>query len=151
MSRLYCGKRGKSGSKKPKVLKTPTWVDYTSDEVESLIVKLRKQGHSSAKIGLMLRDQYGIPSVQTITNKALLQILKEKGLESKLPEDLFNVLKQAVAIQDHLLKNKKDNSARHKMMLTESKVRRLGKYYSRVGVLPSDWKYDASKAKLMVQ
>jgi small subunit ribosomal protein S15 len=151
MSRLYCGRRGKSGSKKPKELKTPTWVDYKAEEVEALITKLRKQGMGAAAIGLTLRDQYGIPSVQTITGKALGQILKEKKLDSKLPEDLFNVLKQTVGIQEHLLKNKKDKSARHKLMLAESKVRRIGKYYSRVGVLPNDWKYDASKAKLLVQ
>ncbi len=151
MSRLYCGKRGKSGSKKPEVKKTPTWVDYKAEEVEALVVKLRKQGNTTAGIGLVLRDQYGIPSIQTITGKPVGQILKEKGLESKLPEDLFNVLKQTVTIQEHLQRNKKDKSARHKLMLTESKVRRLGKYYSRVGTLPADWKYDASKAKLMVQ
>ncbi len=151
MSRLYCGRRGKSGSKKPEVKKTPSWVDYKAEEVEALVVKLRKQGHSAAAIGLTLRDQYGIPSVQTITGKALGQILKEKSLESKIPEDLFNVLKQTVGIQEHLVRNKKDNSARHKLMLAESKVRRLGKYYSRIGTLPADWKYDASKAKLMVQ
>jgi len=151
MSRLYCGRRGKSGSKKPTEKKTPTWVDYKAEEVEALIVKLRKQGNGAAAIGLILRDQYGIPSVQTITGKALGQTLKEKSLDSKLPEDLFNVLKQTVGIQEHLQKNHKDQSARHKLMLAESKVRRLGKYYSRAGVLPADWKYDASKAKLMVQ
>lgn len=151
MSRLYCGKRGKSGSKKPSVKKTPTWVDYKAEEVEALVMKLRKQGYSAAGIGLALRDQYGIPSVQTITKKAIGQILTEKGLASKLPEDLFNVLKQTVGIQEHLQKNHKDQSARHKLMLAESKVRRIAKYYSRTGVLPADWKYDASKAKLLVQ
>jgi small subunit ribosomal protein S15 len=151
MSRIYSGKRGKSGSKKPAVRSVPSWVDYKPEEVEALITKLRKQGHSMAATGLILRDQYGIPSVQAITGKPLLQIAKEKGIEPKLPEDLFNLLKRAVTIREHIQKNSKDQHAKHKLMLTESKVRRLAKYYISRNVLPSDWKYDASKAKLLVQ
>lgn len=151
MSRIYCGKRGKSGSKKPAVRSVPSWIDYKEEEVEALVVKLRKQGRSAAAIGLILKDQYGIPSVQAITKKPIGQILKEKGLEAKIPEDFLNVIKQTVVIRDHLSKNSKDQSAKHKLMLAESKARRLGKYYVRVGLLPSDWKYDVSKARLMVE
>ncbi len=151
MSRIYSGRRGKSGSKRPAVRSVPSWVDYKPEEVEALVMKLRKQGLSLAATGLILRDQYGIPSIQAITKKPLLQIAKEKGFEPKLPEDIFNLLKQTVTIREHIAKNPRDQHAKHKLMLTESKVRRLGKYYISRNVLPSDWKYDASKAKLMVQ
>ena len=96
MARIHARKRGKSGSKKPTVKISPRWVRYKKDEAEKLIVKLAKEGHSSAKIGLILRDQYGIPSVRNLTGKTIIQMMKENSVEPKFPEDLFNLILQAV-------------------------------------------------------
>jgi len=69
----------------------------------------------------------------------------------KFPEDLFNLLKQAVNLRDHLQKNKRDYTSKRGLELLESKIRRLGKYYVRKGVLPEDWQYSPEKAKLLIQ
>ena len=106
---------------------------------------------SSAQIGLILRDQYGIPSVKVVAKKAVTQILKEHDLYPKIPEELMNLLKKAVQIMSHLEKNKKDYQAKRGLELTESKIRRLAKYYIRKGKLPKDWKYDPEQAKLLVR
>ncbi|MEO0301809.1 MAG: 30S ribosomal protein S15, partial [candidate division WOR-3 bacterium] len=37
------------------------------EDVEKLIEKLAQQRFSSAEIGMILRDQYGIPDVKAIT------------------------------------------------------------------------------------
>ncbi len=147
---MYSRKRGKSGSHKP-MQKTAKWVDYKPNEVEDLVIKYAKQGMHSAKIGSILRDHYGIPSVKVVTKKTIAQILKENDLYSKLPEDLFNLLKRVVELRVHLENNKRDYQSYRGLELTESKVRRLAKYYIRKGVLPKGWKYDPEQAKLLIR
>ena len=151
MARMHARKRGKAGSKKPSTRTTPKWVRYKKDEVERLILKLTNEGNSSANIGLILRDQFGIPSVKTIIGKTISKIMKENKIYPKYPEDLFNLLKQAVNLRGHLEKNKRDYTSKRGLELLESKIRRLGKYYVRTGVLPEDWHYDPEQAKLLVQ
>jgi len=151
MARMHARKGGKAGSKKPSTRTTPKWVRYKKDEVERLILKLTNEGNSSANIGLILRDQFGIPSVKTIIGKTISKIMKENKIYPKYPEDLFNLLKQAVNLRGHLEKNKRDYTSKRGLELLESKIRRLGKYYVRTGVLPEDWHYDPEQAKLLVQ
>jgi small subunit ribosomal protein S15 len=151
MARIHARKRGKSGSKRPSRKTPPRWVRYKKDEIEKLVIKLAKEGNSSSRIGLILRDQFGIPSVKTITGKSITQIMRQNNLYPELPEDLFNLLKKAVNLRDHLMKNKKDFTSKRGLELLESKIRRLGKYYIRKKILPEDWKYDPEKAKLIVQ
>jgi len=130
---------------------TAQWVSYSSEEVERLVVKLAKDGLQPAQVGLVLRDQYGIPSVKAASKKALTQILAENQLLPSIPQDLFNLLKKAVRLHAHLERNKRDAHSVHGLELMESKVRRLVKYYRNTGKLPSDWNYNADRAKLIVE
>jgi len=148
---MYARKRGKHGSKKPPVKTPPKWLKYKKEDVEKLVVKLAKQHYSSAMIGLILRDQYGIPDVKAITGKTITQIMKEHDLYPSIPEDLLNLLRQAVNLRKHLQQHKKDKHSRRGLELLESKIRRLAKYYVRKGVLPEGWKYDPEKAELLIQ
>ena len=151
MARLHARKRGKAGSKRPSRKTAPKWIRYKKDEVEKLVIKLAKEGNSTSMIGLILRDQFGIPLVKKITGKTISEVMKENNLYPKLPEDLFNLLKQAVNLRNHLEKNKSDYTSKRGLELLESKIRRLGKYYVREKVLPEDWVYSPEKAKLLVQ
>jgi len=151
MARLHARKRGKAGSKRPSTRTIPRWVRYKKNEVERLVIKLAKEGNSTSRIGLILRDQFGIPSVKLVTGKTISDIMKENETYPKFPEDLFNLLKQAVNLRDHLEKNKRDYTSKRGLELLESKIRRLGKYYVRKGVLSEDWQYSPEKAKLLVQ
>lgn len=148
---MHSRKRGKAGSKRPSIKTIPRWVRYKKGEVEEIVVKLAKEGNSIPKIGLKLRDQYGIPSVKLLTRKTISQIMKDEKIYPKFPEDLFNLLKQSVNLRNHLDKNKTDYTSKRGLELLESKIRRLGKYYVRRKVLPIDWRYDPEKAKLLVQ
>jgi small subunit ribosomal protein S15 len=151
LARLHARKRGKAGSKKPSRKTPPKWVRYKKNEIEKLVLKFAKEGNSSSMIGLILRDQFGIPSVKKITGKTISDIMKENNAYPKLPEDLFNLLKQAVNLRDHLEKQKKDYTSKRGLELLESKIRRLGKYYVKKKILPEDWRYSPEKAKLLVQ
>ena len=149
MARMHSRKKGKAGSKKPSV--SAKWVEYKDKEVERLVVKLRKDGLQSTDIGRVLRDQYGIPSVKSITGKTITKILEENSLLSEIPEDLLNLLKKAVAIRNHLAKSKKDYTTKHGLELLESKIRRLVKYYIKTKKLPKNFKYEPERAKLLVE
>ncbi len=151
MARIHARRKGKSSSKKPPIKTTPKWVRYKKNEVEKLVINLAKEGKESAKIGLTLRDQFGIPSTKGMIEKTVSVIMKENNLYSKFPEDLLNLLKRAVVLRGHLEKNKKDYTSKRNLELLESKVRRLGKYYSRRKVIDPDWSYDPAVAKLLVQ
>jgi len=151
VARLHTRKRGKAGSKKPSRKTPPKWVKYKKDEIEKLVIKLAKEGNSTSMIGLILRDQFGIPSINKITGKTISEMMKENKLYPEFPEDLFNLLKQAVNLRNHLEKNKKDYTSKRGLELLESKIRRLAKYYVRERVLPEDWRYSPEKAKLLVQ
>jgi len=146
---MYARKRGKSGSKKPLV--PAQWVEHSKEEVERLVVKLVKDGLTTAQTGAMLRDSYGVPSVRTVTGKTILKILKEQGAYPEMPEDLLNLLKKSVKLHEHMKIFKKDNTSKHGLELLESKIRRLAKYYVSTRKLPADWRYNAERTKLIIQ
>ncbi len=150
MARMYSRKRGKSGSKRP-VKKGAGWIKYKREEIEEIILKLAKQGHQSAEIGMILRDQYGIPSARLVSKKRIARVMKANKVYPEFPEDMLNLLKRAAGLRAHLAKNKKDYTSRRGLELTESKIRRLAKYYKRKKILPHDWKYEAEKIKLLVK
>ncbi|MCW1297003.1 MAG: 30S ribosomal protein S15 [Candidatus Parvarchaeota archaeon] len=150
MARIHTARHGKHGSKKPIKKIPPSWLRYKPFEVEKLVVKLAKEGYQSAQIGSILRDKYGIPSVKNITNKKITKIMKENECYSKLPEDLINLIKKAVRVRTHIERNKKDKVSKRNLVLIESKVKRLEKYYKRKGVIPRTWTYDPEKARLLV-
>ena len=151
MARRYSGKKGKSGSKKILGKKQPVWVRYKPKEVELLIVKLAKEGKSTSEIGITLRDKYGIPSVKQITKKSITTIIGEKKLLPKLPEDLTNLIRRALAIREHLNENKKDMTAKRGLELTESKIRRMISYYKNRAKIEQDWKYNPKDAKIYAE
>ncbi|WP_088334776.1 30S ribosomal protein S15 [Methanopyrus sp. KOL6] len=142
MARMHSRDKGKSGSTRPPRVAPPSWVEYSPEEVESLVVDLAKQGYEPAMIGIKLRDEYGIPDVKLITGKKVTEILEEHGLAPELPEDLLNLIRRAKRVREHLKRHPKDLHSKRGLQLIESKIHRLVKYYKRKGILPEDWKYD---------
>ena len=151
MVRMHSPRKGKSHSTRPVRLETPDWVQQTPEEVEELVVKLAKEGHQPSVIGLILRDQHGIPLVKALTGKTITQILKDNDQALKVPEDLYHMITQAISLRRHLEAAKKDLHSRYGLRLIESKIRRLVKYYRRKGVLPSDWRYTPEQAALLIR
>lgn len=86
-----------------------------------------------------------------LQKKTILQILSENGIKPEVPEDLLFLIKKAVALDEHLKKNKKDASAKRGCEMTVSKIRKLVKYYIKSKRLPADWRYSIETAKLLVK
>ncbi|MFA5303087.1 MAG: 30S ribosomal protein S15 [Candidatus Nanoarchaeia archaeon] len=150
MARMHSRAKGKSKSVKPILSNSKQWVSYKPDEIEKLVEKVGRTGARSSKVGMILRDSYGIPSVKDLTKKKLNKILVTTQ-KQELPEDLFNLIKRAVNTRKHLDKNKKDVSGDHGFRLIESKIKRLVKYYKSKKVLDPSWTYNIKKAKLLVE
>lgn len=126
-----------------------SWVTYDKDELEKLILKLAKEGNASSKIGVILRDQYGIPSTKVMGIR--IDKVVEKEVKRDVPDDLFDLLEKAVNLHAHVNKYKKDRKSRHDLDYVESKIRRLAKYYRASKKLPKTWEYTIDKAKLLVK
>jgi len=146
MARMHSRKKGISGSKKPLSKSLPVWLRYKPKEAELLIAKLAKEGKNTSELGITLRDTYGIPDVRILLKKKITKILKEKGITTELPDDLLSLIRKSVEIRKHMETNKKDQTAKRGIMLTESKIKRLTKYYKRTGKLASEWKFDPERA-----
>jgi len=151
MARMHARRRGRSGSTRPILTENPEWVPLSSNEIEEQIVRMAKDGIISSRIGMILRDQYGVPSVRLSLSKSISDVMSENDLVPKLPEDLVSLMKKAINLNSHMIDNQKDVSNKRSLQLIEAKIRRLTKYYKKTGVLPEDWKYSIKTAELQIQ
>uniref|UniRef100_A0A2K6R3Y8 Small ribosomal subunit protein uS15 n=1 Tax=Rhinopithecus roxellana TaxID=61622 RepID=A0A2K6R3Y8_RHIRO len=135
MGRMHAPRKGLSQSALPYRRSVPTWLKLTSDD----IYKLAKKGLTPSQIGVILRDSHGVAQVRFVTGNKILRILKSKGLAPDLPEDLYHLIKKAVA------RNRKDKDAKFRLILIESRIHHLTKR-----VLPPNWKYESSTASALV-
>lgn len=146
MARMHSRRRGSSGSSKPANPNTD-WVIYDDGDVRDLVQKLHGQGLAPSAIGRVLRDQYGVPSVHEVTGDTITDIVEE---DSEFPEDIRNLMRQALSIRNHLDENPNDLAAKRNLGLTEAKIRRLADHY-RGDRIPGDWTYNIEKARLIVE
>lgn len=116
------------------------WLKTTSEDVKEQIYKLAKKGLTPSKIGVILRDSHGVAQTRFVTSNKILRILKAKALGPEIPEDLYFLIKKAVSIRRHLEKNRKDKDAKFRLILVESRIHRLARYYKTKKVLPPTWK-----------
>lgn len=151
MAKMHARRRGKSASAKPLVTENPEWVTMSKEEIEQMAVKLAKEGMTSSKIGLVLRDNYAVPSVRLATGKTMYEILQENGLRPDIPDDLMALMRRAINVNNHMQENKKDMANNRNLQLIESKIRRLVKYYKRNDVLPQTWEYSLKNAELLLE
>lgn len=151
MAKRYSRAHGQSGSKKPETTEVPSWMNYKPKEAEMIVVKLAKEGNSSSKIGMILRDSYGIPDIKILTGKTLSKILEEKNQVPDIPEDLMAVIRKSINLSKHLEENHKDFTAKRGLQLTDSRVKRLVEYYKKTNKLPKDFKFDRESIKLYAQ
>jgi small subunit ribosomal protein S15 len=150
MARMHARRRGTSGSVRPYRKEVPAWSNTDVREIEKVIRESRKQGKPASEIGLLLRDKYGVPDVKLVMGKRLGAILKEMGMEARIPEDLANLIRKSLALRKHLAENRNDLHNRRQLQLTESKVRRVARYYVNSGKLPKDWVYKPESAEILL-
>ncbi|MEK6860141.1 MAG: 30S ribosomal protein S15 [Nanoarchaeota archaeon] len=114
--------KAKKSSKKSE---KPLWLKYTLEEVKAIIIKLANKGMTAEKIGLILRDQYGIPKVNLYGLK-IKQVIKEK-LEFEEPT-IKNLKAKLDNIVEHYKKNKGDKKAERSLIITKAKLKKREDY-----------------------
>merc|ERR1712014_531158 len=150
MGRMYGKGKGMSSSALPYRRRAPTWLKMKPEEVSEHICKLAKKGLTPSQIGVTLRDSFGVPQVKNVTGCKILRILKSKQLAPQVPEDLFHLIKKAISMRKHLERNNKDKDCKFRLILNESRIHRLARYYRRVKALPAAWKYRSETASALI-
>ncbi|HJM67494.1 MAG TPA: 30S ribosomal protein S15 [Candidatus Thalassarchaeaceae archaeon] len=151
MARMHSPGRGKSGSTKPLVDKAPEWSNSDPKAVTELILSLAADGHNTASIGTILRDQHAVPDTRLVVGKRIGQILAENEITPQYPEDMMSLMRRALRLINHLESNRKDRHNSRQLELTESKIRRLSRYYKGRGQLDTEWAYKRDQLRLMVE
>ncbi|KAH7514097.1 hypothetical protein FEM48_Zijuj11G0052600 [Ziziphus jujuba var. spinosa] len=145
-----CTVAGISASALPYKRTPPSWLKISSQDVEENICKFAKKGLTPSQIGVILRDSHGIAQVKSVTGSKILRILKAHGLAPEIPEDLYHLIKKAVSIRKHLERNRKDKDSKFRLILVESRIHRLARYYKKTKKLPPVWKYESTTASTLV-
>nr|XP_055135141.1 40S ribosomal protein S13-like [Symphalangus syndactylus] len=125
MGRMHAPGKGLSRLALPYRHGIPTWLKLTSDDVKEQIYKVAKKGLTPSQIGVILRDSHSVAQVCFVTGNKILRNLKSKGLAPGLPEDLYHLIKKAVAVQKHLERNRKDKNAKLHLILIQSWIHHL--------------------------
>ena len=88
----------------------PVWLKLSEEELRKIIATLAEK-YQPAQIGLILRDQYGIPTTK-VYGKKLAAYLKEIGKNDFF--EVKNIEIKVEKIKEHMKKNVTDKKAKHK-------------------------------------
>jgi len=105
----------------------PVWLKMTEEELRKLILELSER-NQPAQIGLILRDQYGVPTTK-VFGKKLSAYLKEAGKNEFF--EVKNIEKKVERMKEHMKKNGQDKKAKHKFQKANSKLNAIRKYTSK--------------------
>lgn len=99
-----------------------------------------------------LRRAVGAPGLRAVCGAAPLSLpaCPALGLSPELPEDLYCLIKKAVSVRKHLDKFRQDKDAKFRLILIESRIHRIARYYKLAKALPPTFKYESATASTLV-
>ncbi len=110
---------------KQKKSEKPLWLKYNQEEVKAIILKLANKGLTAEKIGLILRDQYGIPKVSLLGLK-IKEVLDEK--EKYQEPNIINLKNKVDKILEHNKRHSHDQVARRALIINKSQLKKREDY-----------------------
>merc|ERR1712200_167263 len=137
MGRMHAPGKGISSSAIPYRRSVPSWQKQSAEEIKDVIYKLAKKGYKPSLIGVHLRDTYGVGKSHYLTGSKILRVLNF-------------MIKRAVGMRKHLERNRKDKDGKFRLILIESRIHRLSRYYRAKGVVPPTFKYESATASALV-
>ena len=150
MGRLHSPGKGISSSTCPYRRSAPHWLQLTSENCVQMICDYAKKGVRPSQIGALLRDRSGVGMVRSVTGVKVNRILRANGLSPQLPEELYYLIKKATNVRKHLERNNHDIDSKYRLILIESRIHRLARYYKARRILSPSWKYNAQTASALV-
>ena len=130
--------------------KKDSWVKFKPNEVKKLVLKYAKQGNAPSMIGMILRDEYGIPDVKNLVGLSIVKVLEEANFKMELPEELRALIKKSLDLRAHLENNVHDQPSKRSLSKTEARIRAKSAYFKKRGKLALDWKYEPERIKLLL-
>ena len=97
------------------------------EEIEKIVVDLAKKGIPAEKIGLILRDEHGIPKAKLL-GKKIGQILKEKNISANSEYD--NIVKKIDKMKKHSEIHKHDYHPKRAIIEYNSRLNKIKAYNS---------------------
>ena len=104
------------------------WTKIKPAEVEKIIVDLARQGVPPEKIGLILRDQHGVPKTKLFGIR-IKEVLSKNKLDSN--SEKKNTLDKIEKLKKHSLTNKHDYTAIRKAVMYSARINKREKLASR--------------------
>ena len=98
------------------------WARIKPAEVEKLIVEIGKQGIPPEKIGLILRDQHGIPKAGLFGIR-INEVLAKHNLA--VDSQKKNVQTKIERLKEHAGKHKHDYTAQRKAVMYASRLKKI--------------------------
>lgn len=103
------------------------WAKLKPADVEKIIVDLARQGTAPEKIGLILRDQHGIPKVKLLGLK-IKKVLDKHKLS--IDSEKKNIMDKIEGLKKHSLTNKHDYTAIRKAVMYSAIIKKKEKIAS---------------------
>jgi ribosomal protein S15P/S13E len=91
----------------------PEWIKMKQSDVEKLIVELGNKGNSPTQIGVILRDQHGIPKAKLL-GKKISKVLKENNVKTSTEKDQMQ--KRISALEVHISQKAHDKNAKRSLI-----------------------------------
>lgn len=85
-----------------------SWIKMKPAEIEKIVIELAEKKNSPAKIGITLRDKYGIPKARLL-GKKITKILKGANIKYITEKEIVG--KRVGALKTHIDKHKQDKNA----------------------------------------
>jgi small subunit ribosomal protein S13e len=139
MGRMYTKGKGIAGPTPPYIRESPSWIEHSAEEIEEKILAYARKGMAPSEIGTILRDTCCIGNMKSFSGRKLLMVLMKNNMAPAVPEDLAALVKKAVSIRKHLESNKKDTDSKYRLILVESRLSRLARYYKTKKTIPPTW------------
>eukprot|EP00178_Gracilaria_changii_P009180 TRINITY_DN2700_c0_g4_i1.p2 TRINITY_DN2700_c0_g4~~TRINITY_DN2700_c0_g4_i1.p2 ORF type:complete len:152 (-),score=23.47 TRINITY_DN2700_c0_g4_i1:16-471(-) len=150
MGRMHTPGKGMSARAIPYRRNPPSWLKTSVADIKDQIVKNARKGLTPSQIGVQLRDSHGVASVKNVTGSTIARILKAEGLAPTLPEDLYYLIRKAVQMRKHLERNRADKDSKYRLILLESRIHRLARYYRRTAKVHPTFKFESASASTYV-
>ncbi len=100
------------------------WTKISAKEIEKIVIDLARQGTAPEKIGLILRDQHGVPKAKLLGVK-IGKILANNKLDSN--SEKKNISNKIENLKKHSEKNKHDYTAMRKAVMYTARINRREK------------------------
>ena len=100
------------------------WVKMKPAELQKIVLDLHKEGNDPAKIGLILRDKYGIPKAKLL-GKKIIHILMENNLTPKKEKQI--VQEKMDKTNAHISQHKHDYTAKRSFTKNQWVIIKLNK------------------------